>query len=1215
MNKKKMALLISMCLVLTSILPMTIVSAVTQATYYVSPAGSDSNPGTLALPFKSIGKARDVVRTINGNMTGDIIVYLRGGLYTLSQTLSFNELDSGTNGYNVIYKAYSDEEPIISGGQKVTGWTQVPGTNQWKASNININYIRELYVNGNRAQRARSSTTVSGTGWYDDPNYARSVQDGIYVDDSVIGYYANAGDVELHWMVDWKHMHHVVDRIISGGTGKKIIVMKQPYFEWGTKTWAPWLPTYDKPFYIENAYELLDTAGEWYYNRTTHEIFYWPLDGEVMSSAEVYAPVLETVMEVKGSTLTNKVHNMIFEGITFEHGTWLRPSVKGMHNWQADQIADGVYGLDPNPVTILVPGNITIDQAQDIWFQKNKVIQMGAAGLAMTNGARNINIIGNIFFDISDAAVIVGNYEHDYIGPGEEVCNSDIIKNNVIRKIGQEYWGAPAITAFYVDGINISHNDISDIPYSGISCGWGWAARTDSTTCKNNIIQYNRISDFMKQGRDGGAIYTLGQQPNSVCQYNYIFNQNNQCGGIYHDEGSAYYNTSNNVINVESAYYWMYMWTSSIHDIAVNNNYTSTSKYLNNGTNCPITNTTQVSNGNWPSTAYDIIKNSGVELAYRYLLASVEKMPVKNLKLWLKSDDGIVKDVNNYVSTWEDQSGNGKHAAQTISASKPLWVNNAVNGHPVIRCDGIDDYLSSSLTGLSTQYSIFFTLKPKRTVDYNQAICAANAWGEFVFQTNSTGGVYVGTSATSRIEPIDGPGAGTVAVDKWQQFTYTFNNGSAKFYKNGILLASKTISVGSNWSGFNIGLNTPTSTIDGDIAEVLVYDAALTDTDRKAVEGYLYNRYISVPSNGLKLWLKADSGITKDANNYVSDWKDQSSFDNNVTLYGTSTRPLWISGAVNGYPALRFDGVDDYLYLNSKLSVQGVNSFMEPEAYTVILAMKPSTTTNNNQMIGAKGGWGEFLFHTTSNGAVYVGPSATSRIEPNDGPRENTLIANSWQQYSFIFNNGSAKFYKSGAEFASKTLTVGNAFSGFKLGTPDSNTINGDIAEVLVYNNPLSDIDRQNVERYLREKYSMPATELDLCSDFSKTYSHTSSWQIDNSYLADFENDNGRFQRLTDTTQNIVYKYTNITGAKIRKYYWNTTEPTINFYVSNDGVSWQSVSATGDTAVLTQPGGSWYRRNWTVSSVPANMNYFKIEAPLNGYSFTPEIGRIDIEHK
>ena len=90
----------------------------TQAVFYVSPTGSDSGSGTIGSPFRTIEKARDAVSAINGAMTGDIYVYLRGGNYYLTSTLIFNRKDSGTNGFRVIYTAYTGEIPVISGGKK-----------------------------------------------------------------------------------------------------------------------------------------------------------------------------------------------------------------------------------------------------------------------------------------------------------------------------------------------------------------------------------------------------------------------------------------------------------------------------------------------------------------------------------------------------------------------------------------------------------------------------------------------------------------------------------------------------------------------------------------------------------------------------------------------------------------------------------------------------------------------------------------------------------------------------------------------------------------------------------------------------------------------------------------------------------------------------------------------------------------------------------------
>jgi hypothetical protein len=129
-----------------------------QADYYVSPTGSDANPGTLSAPFQTITKARDVVRTVNTNMTEAIHVYLRGGNYAIGSTLAFGPQDSGTNGHRVIYQAYPGEKPLLSGATKVTGWTQHSG-DIYKASLNRPTKLRNLYVNDSRAQMASKTVT------------------------------------------------------------------------------------------------------------------------------------------------------------------------------------------------------------------------------------------------------------------------------------------------------------------------------------------------------------------------------------------------------------------------------------------------------------------------------------------------------------------------------------------------------------------------------------------------------------------------------------------------------------------------------------------------------------------------------------------------------------------------------------------------------------------------------------------------------------------------------------------------------------------------------------------------------------------------------------------------------------------------------------------------------------------------------------------------
>jgi hypothetical protein len=136
-------------------------SAATQATYYVAPTGNDTNPGTITSPFRTLQRARDVVRTVNANMTGDINVLLRGGTYPVSSTIEFGSGDSGTNGFRVSYAAFPNETPVLEGGVQVTGWSQHSG-NIWKAPLDRANKLRALYVNGKRAFMASKTMNSAG---------------------------------------------------------------------------------------------------------------------------------------------------------------------------------------------------------------------------------------------------------------------------------------------------------------------------------------------------------------------------------------------------------------------------------------------------------------------------------------------------------------------------------------------------------------------------------------------------------------------------------------------------------------------------------------------------------------------------------------------------------------------------------------------------------------------------------------------------------------------------------------------------------------------------------------------------------------------------------------------------------------------------------------------------------------------------------------------
>lgn len=97
------------------------------------------------------------MRTLNSNVKADVVVQLAGGTYRLAAPLTFTRADSGTNGHTVVWQAAPGTRPVISGARKATGWTrQDPARNIWKAKVGTGFDIRQLYVDGVQATRART---------------------------------------------------------------------------------------------------------------------------------------------------------------------------------------------------------------------------------------------------------------------------------------------------------------------------------------------------------------------------------------------------------------------------------------------------------------------------------------------------------------------------------------------------------------------------------------------------------------------------------------------------------------------------------------------------------------------------------------------------------------------------------------------------------------------------------------------------------------------------------------------------------------------------------------------------------------------------------------------------------------------------------------------------------------------------------------------------
>ena len=589
--------------------------------FYVSPGGNDDNAGSKEAPFQTIKRAADEVQRWNSDMKGDIIIFLREGVYQQTETLELDQRISGTNGYSAIFKAYQDENVVISGGIEVTDWKPLDdGSGIYYATVEQDIETRQLYINGEAATRARSESGLPGSTY--DRCTSPDQEVGHTTTATEMAEWKNQSDIEMVYKQNWTNPRCPVEKITLSEDGTKAeIQMQQPAYYYcrnkmSTSTTNPW--------YIENAYELLDTPGEWYLDETgdigkgKNTFYYMPKEGEDINQEEVIVPVLEELVNLDG-TLEEPVKNVKFEGISFQHTTWLRPGTnKGYPDAQNNVLReyDPTLSISNHLCREYVPnGAVNFQHTENLEFEGCDFRNIGATALVGKNGCNNTVIRNNLFTKLSGGGIQLGEvdlYTEDYYNPSDErkLIRNTLIENNIITDIANEYRCSTGIGAAFPSNITISHNTIYDVPYSGMHIGWGWEKREIFATEDVKIIG-NLIHDCMQELHDGGAIYTLGYTSNSsyrmnMIQGNYVYNQYNNYGLLYLDEGGDYYDASGNVFDTaaNTSVRWLLHKhdTNKVHDNYVNSTLSQPNSQAEN---------IYVEGDNWPEEARVIMAEAG----------------------------------------------------------------------------------------------------------------------------------------------------------------------------------------------------------------------------------------------------------------------------------------------------------------------------------------------------------------------------------------------------------------------------------------------------------------------------------------------------------------------------------------------------------------------------------------------------------------------------
>ncbi|MGB2865249.1 MAG: hypothetical protein WBC05_18110, partial [Sedimentisphaerales bacterium] len=290
--------------------------------FFVAANGSDSwsgrlpgpNPDRTDGPFATVGAACIAARKQGADQPRKVIIQV--GQYFLDKPLELNARDVG-----LTIESAPGADVCLYGGRKVTGWTKdgekfysavLPGVKDRKW------YFRALVVNGRFCRRARlpeegffehlSSFDVpwmstTGGGWKRKPTGEELTTLKYRSDD--IGPWLEVGNAEVT-------IYHMWDESMVGlkamDAGTRTLIFANPSGHppgaFGVKKYVIW-----------NVREGMTSPGQWYLDRTAGKLVYWPLPGEDMAKAEVFAPVIESIIRIRG-TRENPAGDITVRGLT-----------------------------------------------------------------------------------------------------------------------------------------------------------------------------------------------------------------------------------------------------------------------------------------------------------------------------------------------------------------------------------------------------------------------------------------------------------------------------------------------------------------------------------------------------------------------------------------------------------------------------------------------------------------------------------------------------------------------------------------------------------------------------------------------------------------------------------------------------------------------------------------------------------------------------------